>query len=299
MAHHKVADARWTPLPTPPHLDRETRYLSPPSTAATLNLAAVAAAMRPNLARYRRAVRRTLPRRGAAGLCRREAQSRAFLSRPIHRQRRLFRLGRFRRIFWAAAELYTTTGEAAFAADLRASPHFSDSLLEPAWPRTAPLGAITLALVPNHLRRARSRRSARASPPPPTASWPRKPARAIEFPYAAGCRAPGALPAGITPPPLPPSGHCYPWGSNSTLLNRAMLIALAGDFTGDARYRAGVVDVMDYLLGRNPLDQSFMSAAGARGRCKIRIIASGRTASMPRCPGRRPESCPAAPIRPR
>src|SRR5437763_16488901 len=43
MAHHSVADRRWTPLPTPPQLDRETRYLYPPSTAATLNLAAVAA----------------------------------------------------------------------------------------------------------------------------------------------------------------------------------------------------------------------------------------------------------------
>jgi endoglucanase len=43
MAHHKVADERWTGLPTAPHLDPEKRLLFPPSTAATLNLAATAA----------------------------------------------------------------------------------------------------------------------------------------------------------------------------------------------------------------------------------------------------------------
>src|SRR5262245_3054453 len=43
MAHHKLHDEAWTTLPTPPHLDRQPRLLSYPTTAATLNLAAVAA----------------------------------------------------------------------------------------------------------------------------------------------------------------------------------------------------------------------------------------------------------------
>jgi len=63
---------------------------------------------------------------------------------------------------------------------------------------------------------------------------------------------------------IPFAGTDYVWGSNAVLLNRAMLMALADDFTGEARYRAGVVDVMDYLLGRNPLDRSFISGYGAR-----------------------------------
>lgn len=43
MAHHKMHDQNWTGLPTPPHQDPQPRFLAPPSTAATLNLAAVAA----------------------------------------------------------------------------------------------------------------------------------------------------------------------------------------------------------------------------------------------------------------
>ncbi|NWP47735.1 glycosyl hydrolase, partial [Escherichia coli] len=43
MAHQKVADRAWTKLPTPPQDDTQERLLYPPTTAATLNLAATAA----------------------------------------------------------------------------------------------------------------------------------------------------------------------------------------------------------------------------------------------------------------
>src|SRR5690349_24410272 len=39
--YHKVHDDDWTPLPTAPAADTTPRHLHPPSTAATLNLAAV------------------------------------------------------------------------------------------------------------------------------------------------------------------------------------------------------------------------------------------------------------------
>ncbi|RYD48292.1 MAG: glycosyl hydrolase, partial [Sphingomonadales bacterium] len=55
-----------------------------------------------------------------------------------------------------------------------------------------------------------------------------------------------------------------PWGSNSSLLNRAMILATAHDLTGDAKYRAGVIAALDYVLGRNPLDVSYVSGYGAR-----------------------------------
>ena len=43
MAHHKIHDAKWTQLSLGPHEDPMPRFLQPPSTAATLNLAANAA----------------------------------------------------------------------------------------------------------------------------------------------------------------------------------------------------------------------------------------------------------------
>ena len=261
MAHHKVADQHWTPLPTPPQLDRETRYLHPPTTAATLNLAAVAA----QCARIWRAID---PAFAARCL---DAARRAYAA--AKRNPELFHLGMFDgsggyfdadvsdESFWAAAELYATTGDAGYADDLRASPHVSDALLEPAWPRTAPLGAITLALVPNHLSREETAAQRARIVAAADRFLAEEAGEGYRIPYAAACRAPGALFPGAA---APAGGHCYPWGSNSTLLNRAMLLALAADFTGDPKYRGGVIDVMDYLLGRNPLDQSYVSGWGAR-----------------------------------
>ena len=43
MAHHKMHDEQWTGLPLLPSDDPQKRELHPPSTAATLNLAATAA----------------------------------------------------------------------------------------------------------------------------------------------------------------------------------------------------------------------------------------------------------------
>jgi hypothetical protein len=43
LVHHKIHDAKWTQLSLGPHEDPMPRFLQPPSTAATLNLAANAA----------------------------------------------------------------------------------------------------------------------------------------------------------------------------------------------------------------------------------------------------------------
>src|SRR4029078_3217874 len=43
MAHQKIADRKWPGLPMRPDRDPEPRLLFPPSTGATLNLAATAA----------------------------------------------------------------------------------------------------------------------------------------------------------------------------------------------------------------------------------------------------------------
>ena len=66
------------------------------------------------------------------------------------------------------------------------------------------------------------------------------------------------------PSGVPYASDRYAWGSNSNLLNRAMILALAGHWTGDAELREPVVAVMDYLLGANPLKRSFISGHGER-----------------------------------
>lgn len=245
MAHHKVADEKWTALPTAPHLDREKRQLFPVSTGATLNLAATAA----QCARIWRQIDPAF-----AGRCLASAEL-AFAA--AKRNPEVYPIADFTgsggygdgdfsdEFYWAAAELFATTGKPDYEQDLRASFHFAVAAAsEISWPRVATLGTATLAIVPSRL-------------PSADVSRLRDSITAAADAYLRDSKRVGY---GI---PYDPANG-YPWGSTSSVLNRAILLALAHDFTGDAHYRNGVVDAMDYILGRNPLDRSYVSGYGAR-----------------------------------
>jgi endoglucanase len=244
MAHHKLADRDWTPVPMPPHENRQPRVLYPVSTAATLNLAATAA----QCARIWRDVDEAFAARCL------EAAHRAYAA--ARRNPEVWFIADFTgsgmygdsdlsdEFFWAAAELYVTTGEARYRRALRGSPHFRKKVAaEPSWPRVAPLGLISLALAPGRLE-ASELEALRA--------------RLVE---AARTFRDERVHAGFH---LPYASGRYHWGSNSNVLNRAILLGLAYDFTGDETYRDAMVDAMDYLLGRNPLDRSYVSGYGER-----------------------------------
>jgi endoglucanase len=55
-----------------------------------------------------------------------------------------------------------------------------------------------------------------------------------------------------------------PWGSNSFLLNNLIVLALAADFTDAHKYLNAVVAGMDYILGRNAMDQSYVTGYGTK-----------------------------------
>jgi endoglucanase len=59
-------------------------------------------------------------------------------------------------------------------------------------------------------------------------------------------------------------GNEYPWGSNSAVINNMLILGLAYDFTADATYFNAVSEGMDYLLGRNPKDKSYVAGYGER-----------------------------------
>jgi endoglucanase len=63
---------------------------------------------------------------------------------------------------------------------------------------------------------------------------------------------------------IPYATDRYNWGSNSNLLNRAIILLVAFQLSDNHDFRNAAIDVMDYLLGRNPLDQSYISGYGER-----------------------------------
>lgn len=248
MAHHKLHGQRWTDLPSRPDQDRQTRFLYPPSTAATLNLAATAA----QCARIFRGVDDAYARRCL--LSARRAWNAAVRVPNAYAYDTFGGGGAYDdtdlrdEFSWAAAELYATTGERGYLRTLRASPLFLKMTKRGPdedlwWREVTAAGTLTLALVPSGLpaadvTRARNNLIAAASG------------------YAAQ--------VGRTGYPLPFSSRYSPWGSNSNLMNRALVLGLAHRFTRNARYRNAALEAMNYVLGRNPLDQSYVSGYGER-----------------------------------
>jgi endoglucanase len=243
LVHTKVGDEAWTGLPLAPADDRMRRFLYPPSTAATLNMVVVAAqAARVWRTRDPAFAARALAaaRRGWQAAERNPAiyassdfaGSGGYGDRQIADER-----------FWAAAELFATTGDPALASAVAASPFLASDGIDLGWGDTALAGLMTLATVPSAL-------------PPATAAAVRTRIetladRVLTERDRSGYR-------------LPMAGARYGWGSNATMLGRAMLLGVAWQIGRKPAWRDGVVDVADYLLGRNALDRSFVSGFGTR-----------------------------------
>jgi endoglucanase len=160
--------------------------------------------------------------------------------------------------FWAAVELYMTTGDQAYHDALIASPYFAGQF-EPGqesaiwWGDVGVLGTITLALHPERLN-ADEQKSGDAALGDDEQAAARGLLIRIADHYVEVTAREGYRMA------MPPNG--YSWGSNSNLLNNALVMAYAYRFTGDDNYLDAVVQSMDYVLGRNALNFSFVSGYG-------------------------------------
>ena len=69
---------------------------------------------------------------------------------------------------------------------------------------------------------------------------------------------------GYRTPLAPAAGNRYFWGSNSFVINNLLVLALAHDFSKQPKYLDGVVTGMGYLLGQNPLGQSYVTGYGKK-----------------------------------
>ena len=245
MVHHKMHDAAWTGLPLLPHLDPQQRELHPVSTAATLNVAATAAQaariykkVDPAFAKRALAAARTAYTAAKANPDRLAPESDgvgggAYNDAKVSDD-----------FYWAAAELFLTTGEKQYQADVLASPeHTADVFGAGAfdWGNTAAAGRLDLALVPNRLP---GLTAVRASVLKGADKY-----LAIQRDHAYGV-------------PYAPANNMWDWGSNSAILNNMVVIGAAHQLTGNARYRNGVLTGLDYIFGRNALNQSYVTGYG-------------------------------------
>jgi endoglucanase len=245
MAHHKIHDEQWTGLPLLPSADPQKRELHPPTTAATLNLAATAA----QAARLYRPYDRAFAAKALDAA--RTAWS-AALAHPDVLADESDGIGGGAypdsrvddEFYWAAAELYLTTGERAFEKYVLASPVHTADIFVPLgfdWARTAAAARLDLATVPNRL--------------PGRDAVRRSVVRGADR-YLATLK---AQPYGM---PYAPDGNVYDWGSSAQVLNNAVVLASAYDITGASAYRDGAVQTMDYILGRNALNISYVTGYG-------------------------------------
>jgi endoglucanase len=244
MAHHKIHDQFWTGLPLLPHLDPQARFLHPPSTAATLNLAAAGA----------QCARLFEPYDGAfADRCLAAAET-AWDAAVAHPDRLALAENEggggypddvvADEFYWAAAELYLTTHKGRYQQAVRTSPMHTGDIFRPEgfdWRWTAPLGRLQLAMLPNHL---------------PGRDAVRQSVVDAAEGYLATLR---AHPYGL---PYAPGSGLFDWGSNNLVLNNLAVLATAFDLTGDLRFRDGVLTGINYLLGRNALNQSYVTGYG-------------------------------------
>lgn len=250
MVHHKMHDLNWSPIPMIPPTEVENdvennyvgtgRHLFAPSTAATLNLAATGA-------QCARIWKNIDAEYADSCLSAAETAWQAALANPaIYAGNNPGNGGGnysdvdvTDEFYWAAAELFITTGDAEYQEYLLNSPVFAeDSQFD--WGRTAPLGNLSLivtdaALPETQNALLRSKLLAFADD-------------MLAVQAADGY---GVLIEGT-----------YPWGSNGQILNTMMLMSVAHDLTGEQKYLDSVRLSMDYLMGRNALNRSYVSGYG-------------------------------------
>ena len=160
MVHHKLHDKDWTALGLAPHEDKQERLLFPPSTAATLNLAATAAQgarlWRPFDPKFAARCLAAAEKAWAAAAAHPTEYAASggvgggpYDDRDVSDER-----------YWAAAELFVTTKKAVYEEALRASPHFAkvpttvggDGVpTSMTWDHVQALGTISLALAKDAL----------------------------------------------------------------------------------------------------------------------------------------------------
>ena len=254
--YHKCTNAAFDGM-VMPGVTKAPRYVVQKGTAATLDFAAVTAQAARILERYAG----RLP--GLADSCRRAAVSAwqwaARYPDSVYDQDALNR--KFKPAittgaygdrffnderFWAASELLTTTGDEQFIAPIRQYAGISVSL--PSWAYVSMMGDYTLLRYENRMPAVLR----------PTLDSIRQGLLKMADNYLKGMAGTAFHVV------MGEEKRDFVWGSNSVAANEGMLLINAWMQRHDQRYLDAAISNLDYLLGRNALDLSFVTGMGSR-----------------------------------
>jgi len=161
---------------------------------------------------------------------------------------------------WAGAELYLMTGDAAYLQRLQA---LEGPMSTPSWANVSALGYFSLASNPS--ADPAVRRSAQQKIQTAAAQILRQ-------------HQSSAYQVAMTKPD-------FVWGSNAVAMNKAMLLYQAWKISPDAQLQQAMQGLLDYVLGRNPLQMSYVTGFGARSPQQIHHRPSAADAVSAPVPG--------------
>lgn len=247
MVHHKIHGIKWNKPPLWPHRDDIARALHPPSTAATLNLAAVTAQAARIYAPYDKTYAEKLFQ--VAQNAYRAAKQNPDILAPdtngAHGGGDYTDKSVSDEFYWAASELFITSEQEQFLSDLKASPHWQGKVYRGTgmtWDYVAGWARLQLALSPNALTHDDRTMVQQSVLDAATiiAKIQDHEAFGLMFPAADG----------------------LPWGSNNNILQNMIITGAAYHLTGDKQYLRRAQQSMDYILGRNAIGQSYITGYG-------------------------------------
>jgi len=264
MVYHKIHDDKWTALAIAPADDTQQRIVKPPTTAATLNMAACAAqAFRLWDGIDTQFAKQCLTNAQAAYDA---AKAHPDMYAPLDESIGGGAYGDDNvtdEFYWAACELYLSTGDPIYLQDMQGSEHFMtvatqmtggediDSAGTFNWGHTASLGNMSLALNTDKLDASAAQNLTDSFKSAADHYKNLTDEQGYGQPYTQSTIS------------YVNDGKGYIWGSNSFVMNNNMIMAYAYELTGDNSYLQGVVSGMDYILGRNPMDYSYVTGYGS------------------------------------
>ena len=263
MVYHKVHDEKWTGLGVAPDQDTEKRVIKPPTTAATLNVSACAA----QAARLWKGIDDDFASEclDVAKRTYDAAMEHPAMYAPLDESVGGGAYGDddvTDEFYWAAAELYLTTGEKEYYDDAKKSSWFlkvptalgggenCDTFGSFSWSETAALGTMSFAIAKDVAAKGDLSAAENALKKAADTYLAKEKEQGYGLPYAQSTLS------------YKDSDRGYVWGSNSFVVDNSIIMAYVHALTGEEKYLSGAAGGMDYILGRNPVDTSYVTGYG-------------------------------------